>query len=122
MSEPAYYYLSEVCAMFRVSADTINRLVRLGILVAHGRSAGRRFQGAAARALHARIEQGEDLWQIKADAEKAHALAPTDTEVSTSMKSAKNGTSSRRKRQGSARRASATGPTKLPPDWLKRIG
>ncbi len=92
MSEPAYYLLKEVEALFRLSRASLTRWAKAGIFDLHGANKGRRVSGASVRAAQRRVEQGEDLWQVVKESE-ARAAQRTERAVSTKMRKADGGIS-----------------------------
>ncbi len=94
MTEPAFYYLSEVEEMFRLSRDSLTRWAKAGIFVLQGENKGRRVTGASARAAIARIEKGEDLWLVVKQHESSapSEVKPTAKVRSTGIKEVTGGT------------------------------
>lgn len=118
MAEPAYYYLSEVEAMFRISRDTLIRWSRAGIFDLQGENRGRRATGASVRAAYQRLEHGEDLWEVVRRHEQ-RAAQPTAKARSTKTKPDNGGTSHRRTNDADSLVSEPL--TKKGPSWLKRI-
>jgi hypothetical protein len=92
MTEPAYYRLSEVEELFRISRDTLIRWARAGIFDLQGENRGRRATGVSVRAALGRLEAGEDLWQVVKESEQ-RAVSRTARAQSTRTKQANGGTS-----------------------------
>jgi hypothetical protein len=121
MSEPAYYYLSEVEELFRLSRDSLTRWARAGIFVLSGENKGRRVSGASVRAAYARQEAGEDLWLV---VKKHESSAPSEPKRTVKARSIKT-----RGESGGTRPQLTTDSASDPfeplqskrPDWLKRI-
>lgn len=86
MTEPAYYYLGEVEAIFKLSRDSLTRWARAGIFVLTGENKGRRVTGASVRAAYARQEAGEDLWLVVKQHESSAPSAPKRTAKARSIK------------------------------------
>lgn len=94
MIEPAYYYLSEVEELFRLSRDSLTRWAKAGIFVLTGENKGRRVTGASVRAAYARQEAGEDLWLAVKQYESSAPSEPKPTvrAQSTRTNEARGGT------------------------------
>lgn len=73
MADQAYYYLTEVEELFRISRDSLTRWARAGIFDLQGQNRGRRATGASVRAALRRVEAGEDLWRVVKEREAAEA-------------------------------------------------
>ena len=121
MTEPAFYYLSEVEEMFRLSRDSLTRWAKAGIFVLQGENKGRRVTGASVRAALARIEKGEDLWLVVKQHESSAPSAPKRTAKvrSTRISAVPGGT------RPQPTKDSDSDPfeplVSKTPDWLKRI-
>jgi hypothetical protein len=121
MIEPAYYYLSEVEDMFRLSRDSLTRWAKAGIFVLTGENKGRRVTGASVRAAYARQEAGEDLWLVVKQYESSAPSEPKRTARarSTRTKEAPGGTRPQPKTESDSSPFEPLVSKK--PDWLKRI-
>jgi 1,2-phenylacetyl-CoA epoxidase PaaB subunit len=121
MTEPAFYYLSEVEEMFRLSRDSLTRWAKAGIFVLQGENKGRRVTGASARAAYARLEAGEDLWLVVKQHESS---APSEPKPMARVRSIKT----KEAPGGMARQPIKDSDSDLfeplvskQPEWLKRI-
>lgn len=126
MIELTYLRLSEVELGLSCSRDTLTRCAAVGLLNLHGEKKGRRVVAATYYALKARIEAGEDLWQLLRDAETASAAVPSPSEVSATAKAqstktpkASGGTPRRRKKASASPESERK--AKPGPSWLKLI-
>lgn len=121
MTEPAYYYLSEVETMFRLSRDSLIRWGKAGIFVLTGENKGRRVTGASVRAAYARQEAGEDLWLVVKQHEGSAPSEPKPMAKARSIKT--NAVPGGTPRQPI--KDSDSGPfeplVSKQPEWLKRI-
>ena len=121
MTEPAYYYLSEVEEMFRLSRDSLTRWAKAGIFVMTGENKGRRVTGASVRAAYARQENGEDLWLVVKQHESSAPSAPKPTAKVRSIKT-KEAPGGTHPQPTKANDSSPFEPLRSKkPDWLKRI-
>lgn len=121
MSEPAYYYLSEVEDMFRLSRDSLTRWAKAGIFVMTGENKGRRVSGASVRAAFARQENGEDLWLVVKQYESNAPSEPRRTAKARSTRtSVEPGGTPRPPTKDDASDEFEPLVSKRP-DWLKRI-
>jgi len=121
MTEPAYYRLSEVEDLFRISRDSLIRWARAGIFVIQGENRGRRVTGPSVRAALRLLEQGVDLWQIVKESERnaSRAAQPTAKGRSTRTQKDNGGISHH---QTEADDSPALPPLmSKKPAWLKRI-
>ena len=118
MTEPAYYYLSEVEDLFRISRDSLIRWARAGIFDLQGENRGRRATGASVRAALRRLENGEDLWQVAKASEQA-AQQPTAKARSTKTPKAAGGISRPRTKADDSPESAPL--QSKPPSWLKKI-
>jgi len=121
MSEPAYYYLSEVEEMFRLSRDSLTRWAKAGIFVLHGENKGRRVTGASVRAAYARQEAGEDLWLVVKQYENSAPFAPKRIVKARSTKTnaAPGGTRPQPTKESDSSQFEPL--VSKQPGWLKRI-
>lgn len=119
--DPAYYYLSEVEELFRLSRDSLIRWAKAGIFDLQGTNRGRRATGASVRAAYARQEAGEDLWQaVKESESRARSAAKPTAKVRSTKTEKESGGSSPRPKVDAESLADAPLVSK-PQSWLKRI-
>ena len=121
MTEPAFYYLSEVEEMFRLSRDSLTRWAKAGIFVLQGENKGRRVTGASPRAAIARIEKGEDLWLVVKQYESNAPSEPKPTAKarSTKIRAVSGGTHPQPTTAGASPEFEPL--VSKPQSWLKRI-